>query len=607
MKSLTVIVLAALTASTGFCQMWEVGRMEIPDLDNGRHLRAYGDYCFVCKYPVQMIVADVLDPSIPTMVSSLFFPFPCYFTVAENTLYCSGGGSSYSVHMVDLQNLPLVTYLGETTARQNAVDLEARGDYLYVTDYNGGVVVFNIEDRLNPIQVARVSMNGGAYSIKLSENYMYLGIHHQGLEIWDISIPENPAYVSFLPIPSSQYPWLTKDEEYVYFATYRYGFAVVDVSNPYMPNLVYFRNPISLDRYIEYANERVFLGNWSEGAKMFDVTDITEPEWLSTFPPLFSGTKDVTVAGHHLFVGDLSHLRVMRYTDEGDGYYDWVRTRFYWHDDVRVLGQWWPSVANEFTDPIPIGFTFPFYDNTYDTLYVCSNGFIAFNNYSPSYWDTPIPCDTQPNNIIAPFWDRFDPTGKPRHIFTKLYHNPTRFVVEFYEMPRVGTAEYETFQVILFPDGTISFQYPEVMNPFSATVGIENETGTRGIMIVHNYSRNVPDSVGIAFIRRDARGGGLPVEKIITLQKKSVGFKFSTSPNPFNSETVIRFNLSDAAEVSVKAYNVQGGEVGSLFEGRLHSGVHTVNWNPQGLTSGVYFIKAQSGGNVKTARVLYMK
>ncbi len=44
-----------------------------------------------------------------------------------------------------------------------------------------------------------------------------------------------------------------------------------------------------------------------------------------------------------------------------------------------------------------------------------------------------------------------------------------------------------TFQAILYPNGTIVFQYLEMIGDLtSATVGIENTTGTDGLQVVYN-------------------------------------------------------------------------------------------------------------------------
>jgi glucose/arabinose dehydrogenase len=67
-------------------------------------------------------------------------------------------------------------------------------------------------------------------------------------------------------------------------------------------------------------------------------------------------------------------------------------------------------------------------------------------------------------------------------------------------------------------------------------------------------------------------------------------------PNPFNSSTVIRFALSDPADVDLRVFNTAGQTVATLVTGPRPSGSHTVVWDGhadfgEALGSGVYFIR----------------
>lgn len=72
-------------------------------------------------------------------------------------------------------------------------------------------------------------------------------------------------------------------------------------------------------------------------------------------------------------------------------------------------------------------------------------------------------------------------------------------------------------------------------------------------------------------------------------------------PNPFNPETVMKFNLPQAAHVSLKVYNILGQVVNTLVDEPLDAGSHSVRWdgkNAQGrdVASGVYFYRISAGG-----------
>ena len=70
------------------------------------------------------------------------------------------------------------------------------------------------------------------------------------------------------------------------------------------------------------------------------------------------------------------------------------------------------------------------------------------------------------------------------------------------------------------------------------------------------------------------------------------GFQLnSPQPNPFNSSTVISFNLEAAGRVELKVFDITGREAESLVNGHLSLGKHRVTWEAEGFGSGVYFVR----------------
>ena len=64
---------------------------------------------------------------------------------------------------------------------------------------------------------------------------------------------------------------------------------------------------------------------------------------------------------------------------------------------------------------------------------------------------------------------------------------------------------------------------------------------------------------------------------------------------------------SESAFVSLSVYNMQGREVASLVNGSMDAGYHSVIWNADSNSSGVYFIKMVSGEYVKTQKLMLVK
>ncbi|NQU05920.1 MAG: T9SS type A sorting domain-containing protein [Calditrichaeota bacterium] len=78
-------------------------------------------------------------------------------------------------------------------------------------------------------------------------------------------------------------------------------------------------------------------------------------------------------------------------------------------------------------------------------------------------------------------------------------------------------------------------------------------------------------------------------------------------PNPFNSTTTIRYELPVHGQVSLQLYNILGQQITTLFEGHRQAGFHSVSLTVSDLSSGLYFVKLNAGGQVFTRKVMLIK
>ncbi len=79
------------------------------------------------------------------------------------------------------------------------------------------------------------------------------------------------------------------------------------------------------------------------------------------------------------------------------------------------------------------------------------------------------------------------------------------------------------------------------------------------------------------------------------------------SPNPFNPSTTITFTLAKAGKTTVEVYNVTGQKVGTLVNGTLSAGSHSVVWNAAKFSAGVYFYTVRSGSFSKAMKMTLLK
>ncbi len=83
-------------------------------------------------------------------------------------------------------------------------------------------------------------------------------------------------------------------------------------------------------------------------------------------------------------------------------------------------------------------------------------------------------------------------------------------------------------------------------------------------------------------------------------------------PNPFNPTTTIRFELPEAARVTLTIYNMLGQKVRTLVNGNLEAGFQKVVWNGtnvynQPVASGLYLYSLESGNKRLTRKMLLVK
>jgi|GEM_PF-968856 len=82
---------------------------------------------------------------------------------------------------------------------------------------------------------------------------------------------------------------------------------------------------------------------------------------------------------------------------------------------------------------------------------------------------------------------------------------------------------------------------------------------------------------------------------------------FPPSPNPFNAETVISFDLPLAGDITLEAFNLTGRKIETIAAGEYPAGRHTATFAGENLPSGVYFLRLQAGGEVRTQKCVLLK
>ena len=78
-------------------------------------------------------------------------------------------------------------------------------------------------------------------------------------------------------------------------------------------------------------------------------------------------------------------------------------------------------------------------------------------------------------------------------------------------------------------------------------------------------------------------------------------------PNPFNSQTMIEFYIPIKGLVTLKIYDARGNEIIKIVNDIFDIGYHRVSWDAEHLSTGIYFLKIQSGRFTSTQKISLLK
>ena len=90
-------------------------------------------------------------------------------------------------------------------------------------------------------------------------------------------------------------------------------------------------------------------------------------------------------------------------------------------------------------------------------------------------------------------------------------------------------------------------------------------------------------------------------------ETKLVSLSLMNYPNPFSSNTRIKYDLPASSHVSMKIYNVMGSEVATLVNENQIPGQHEVKFDGANLSRGVYFCRIQAGNIIQVHKMILIK
>lgn len=293
--------------------------------------------------------------------------------------------------------------------------------------------------------------------------------------------------------------------------------------------------------------------------------------------------------------------------------YDWI--------DIDTQNWDWVQPADDDVITIALPFPVSYYGQLYDEVSICDNGHVAMGqSWWNAWFNTPIPAPQNAAAMLAPFWDDLKYSNYSSMGPKVYYHHDdlnSRFIIAYYNAWADDVNRNETFEIVILDrfawptltgDNDIIFQYLDVNNPYSASVGICSPDRRDGIEYLFNNryadgAASLVDGRAIKFTTGSLYATDIKDNAIVP-----TGFSLSQSyPNPFNATAIIEFSILESGETTLEVFNLLGQKIEILVDRNLSAGNHSAIWKADNIPSGVYFYRLTAGGFEQTKRMTLLK
>jgi hypothetical protein len=224
--------------------------------------------------------------------------------------------------VIDISNPSKPKQVGFNPRSDNACNIEVSGNYGYIVDQHG-LLVMNLSNPVEPVVVGGWNSWRQVTNIAISGNYAYITLEGTDLVVIDISEPRSPravglyitrgntekiavdrkylyvtyTYVTYAYI--TEYNYRTTNRQYSYVANNNYGLEIIDISIPNEPKQAgvyngYIGNIVVSDNYA------YIVDTWG-----LRIIDISKPEKLVEVESHHTGqAHGLSVRGKYIYVAD---------------------------------------------------------------------------------------------------------------------------------------------------------------------------------------------------------------------------------------------------------------------------------------------------------------
>jgi hypothetical protein len=544
---------------------------------------------YLCLRGVGLSMWDISDPTLPVKVAEI----DTQFIVGGATLsgnYAYAGTWADGLRIIDISN-PLQPFEVASCDSGDCRSVTVTVNYAIILS-NGAITIWNVA---NPAQPVFESSFGPQISfshfLASSGNLIGagdLGGQEPSLLIVDITNPQAPVEISTFGTKGF-FDRMTNNGTVGYLAGGYSTLHTIDLSNPAQAVMLGMseESPYSASAYdVAIRGNYAYTACGTQGFLVFDISNSVQPDFVMAINYSTDNIMRLVTAGDYLYVSDS------------------------YHHILRIYNLSNPA-APEYIDSITC------YASQY-CGFMAADGYLYFginNNFSIYSLSNPTSpqlvgsCNLSGGSYILDL----APTGNYIYVAYEIGGLRVIDISDPIHPTVVGSVAENTWSVavsgntlITFgPDGLRAKDITDRLHP--VTVGYyyypnATDQWIRDIDVLGQYLLTISSGYFRVF-QYDTLSSTLSPPEIIP----SSFTLYPCYPNPFNTITMIRFSLPYTAHTKLTIYDVTGRQVKVLANEMLDAGEHCLTFDGSGLSSGVYFVRLQSGQHTQTEKMVLLK
>ena len=275
----------------------------------GDHVEVVGDKAFTTGGGLSAV--DISNLAEPTVLFAGYVGNYGVMDVVGDHIF-KGDGVSPKFEIRDAtipSELPVIGM--EFLSGNGAHDVEVQGDYAYVASnslYFHGIDIIDISDKLSPKWTGSITGTNDAHFHSLTVNGDFLYLYANGfLQVWNVSVPANPVQVKAIKV-NHVINYMTNTGSLLVTRS-NTGIEIFDISEPDNPTLLsqlpsgFYKPFISLT----IIGDRIYVANGVEGIKVISISNPANPQYIGHLDTLGDATH-TAVVGNNIFVTETNTL-----------------------------------------------------------------------------------------------------------------------------------------------------------------------------------------------------------------------------------------------------------------------------------------------------------